>query len=104
MSYKLAGVTWNDDGSIAVSMPPFKALSHLTYRAAMDNDTTVVECLEWYNIVAAELEALDIIKTKGVNVFELRFSFSLEEYNICKGEENKELTQKEYETLKKVLL
>lgn len=103
MSYKLAGVTWNDDGTMTESMPPFKALSHLTYRAVTDNNTTVVECLEWYEIVAAELRALDIIKEKGINVFELRFSFSLEEYNICKGEENKELTQEEYETLKKVL-
>lgn len=85
------------------SIPPFKALSHLTWRAAMDNDTTVVECLEWYDIVATELKALDIIKKKGINVFELGYSFSLNEYNICKGEENKELTQEEYETLKKVL-
>jgi hypothetical protein len=104
MSYKLAGVTWNDDGTMAESMPPFKALSHLTYGAIMDHDTTVAQCVAWHDIVATELRALDIIKEKGINVFELRFSFSLEEYNICKGEENQELTQKEYETLKRVLL
>ena len=103
MSYKLAGVTWNDDGTMAELMSPFKALSHLTYRANNDNDTTVEDCLEWYNIVAAELRALDIIKKKGINVFEIRYSFSLTEYNICKGLENEELTQEEYDLLQKVL-
>ena len=103
MSYKLAGVTWNDDGTMAESIPPFKALAHLTWRAAMDNDTTVAQCLEWYDIVAAELRALDIIQKKGINVFEIGYSFSLTEYNICKGLENEELTQEEYDLLKKVL-
>ena len=41
-----------------------KELCHLTWRAAMDSDTTIEQCLEWYNIVATKLQALEIIKKK----------------------------------------
>lgn len=83
MSYKLAGVIWNDDGTMA-----------------KEGYVVQYQGIPLYEI----LKAFEIIKKKGVNVFELRYSFSLTEYNICKGIENEELTQEEYETLKKVLL
>lgn len=50
------------------------------------------------------LKALEIIKKKGINIFEIRFSYSLEEYNMCKGEAGDVLTQEEYTLLKEALL
>jgi hypothetical protein len=86
------------------SMSPFKALSHLTYSAIMDHDTTVAQCVEWNEIVATELRALEIIKEKidmGVVIIgdqpKIRITYNglLHFYDI---------SQDEYETLKKVLL
>lgn len=82
-------------------MSPFKALSHLTYRAAMDNDTTVVQCLEWHKVVSTSLEVLDILKEKmdiGVVILgdqpKIRFTYNgqLHFYDI---------SQEEYETVRK---
>lgn len=49
-------------------------------------------------------KALEIIKEKGINISELKFSYSVNEYNICKGNENESLTQEEYDLLREVLL
>ncbi len=50
-----------------------------------------------------QLEALDIIKEKQVNVFIFLHSGDLETYNDM-VEYNRKLTQKEYDLLKEVLL
>lgn len=53
--------------------------------------------------VEAALEALEIIKEKGLDILEFRHAFSLYEYNACKSVGCEELTQEEYDLLKKVL-
>jgi hypothetical protein len=91
------------DEKMSEKMSPFKALSHLTYRAVMDNDTTVEQCLEWYNIVADELKALDIIKKKRVNLEYLKCCKTYDQYKTVCSYWN-EITQEEYDLLKEVLL
>jgi hypothetical protein len=59
---------------------------------------------EAINTISRELKALEIINNKGINIWELRYSYSVNEYNICKGDTNKSLTQEEYDLLKEVLL
>ena len=49
------------------------------------------------------LEALEIIKEKGLDILEFRHAFSLYEYNACKSVGCEELTPEEYGLLKKVL-
>lgn len=49
------------------------------------------------------LKAIDILKKKNVDLIELCFSYSLNEYNIVvKDTDYNELTQEEYDLLKKV--
>ena len=57
---------------------------------------------EAINTISRELKALEIISNKGINIWELRYSYSVNEYNICKGDTNKSLTQEEYDLLKGV--
>lgn len=85
-------------------MSPFKALSKLTYRANNDNDTTVEDCLEWYNIVATALRALDIIKKKG-NFISLEYDKYDDKYYIYDNEYymHNEITKEEYDLLREVL-
>ena len=80
-----------------------KELCHLTWRAAMDSDTTIEQCLEWHNIVATKLQALEIIKEKISDINWFRCCDSLEDYNGSVPS-YKHLTQEEYEILRKVLL
>lgn len=48
-------------------------------------------------------QAIKVLKEKKVNLYELQFSFSLNEYNIvARGSGFDELTQKQYELLKQV--
>ncbi len=65
-------------------------------RGIFEEDAEAVE------IIQRELKALEIINKKGVNIWELRYSYSVNEYNICKGDTNKSLTQEEYDLLKEV--
>jgi hypothetical protein len=60
------------------------------------------EDAEAVEIIRRELKALEIIKKKGINIQELRYSYSLNEYNICKGTGNESLKQEEYDLLKGV--
>lgn len=49
-------------------------------------------------------QAIDIIKIKKIDVFELKFSYSVIEYNImARNSDFDELTQEEYKLLKEVL-
>ena len=57
------------------------------------------ECL---NIIEKELKALEIIKEKEVNVFIFLHSGDLETYNDM-VEDNRKLTQEEFDLLKEVL-
>lgn len=54
-------------------------------------------------IIETALKALEIIKEKGLDILEFRHAFSLYEYNACKSVGCEELTQEEYDLLKKVL-
>ena len=60
------------------------------------------EDAEAVEIIRRELKALEIIRKKGINIQELRYSYSLNEYNICKGTGNESLNQEEYDLLKGV--
>ena len=60
------------------------------------------EDAEAVEIIRCELKSLEIIRKKGINIQELKYSYSLNEYNICKGDGNESLTQEEYELLKGV--
>ena len=53
--------------------------------------------------VEAALEALEIVKEKGLDILEFRYAFSLCEYNACKNIGCEELNPEEYGLLKKVL-
>ena len=53
--------------------------------------------------VEAALEALEIVKEKGLDILEFRCAFSLYEYNACKNIGCEELTPEEYGLLKEVL-
>lgn len=53
--------------------------------------------------IVDEAKAFEIIKEKGINIQELKFSYSVNEYNKCKGNENETLTQEEYDFLREVL-
>lgn len=53
--------------------------------------------------IRRELKALEIIRKKGINIRELKFSYSLTEYNICKGDGSERLNQEEYDLLRRVL-
>lgn len=55
------------------------------------------------DIIEKELQALEIIKEKEVNVFIFLHSGDLETYNDM-VEDNRKLNQEEYELLKEVLL
>lgn len=84
MSYKLAGVIWNDDGTMA-NIAEYEGIP-------IDADT--------YN----KLKAFEIIKEKNVDVLRIKITDSVEQYNEHKIKGCRNLTQEEYETLKKVLL
>lgn len=56
-----------------------------------------------FNILENALKALEIIKKKAINVFILLHSGDLETYNDM-VEENRKLTQEEFDLLKKVIL
>ena len=68
-------------------------------------------CEEEFNIIEKELKALEIIKTKRVDVFELLLSISnlvyrnpLERYNsYVEGSFNTKLTPQEFDLLEEVL-
>lgn len=55
------------------------------------------------DVVKEVLKAFDIVRKKGINLFEIKFAFSLQEYNSCKGDDAKELTQEEFDTLRGVI-
>ena len=57
---------------------------------------------ESYRIIEKELKALEIIKGKEVNVFIFLHSADLETYNDM-VEDNRKLTQEEFNILKEVL-
>ena len=59
--------------------------------------------VERKRIVETALEALEIVKEKGLDIREFRYAFSLYEYNCCKSVGCEELTQEEYDLLKEVL-
>lgn len=59
--------------------------------------------IERFKIIETALKALEIIKEKGLDILEFRHAFSLYEYNTCKNIGCEELTQEEYDLLKKVL-
>lgn len=61
------------------------------------------EDAEAVETIRRELKALEIIKKKGINIQELKYCYSVEEYNICKGTGNESLNQEEYNLLKEVL-
>ena len=56
-----------------------------------------------YQVIQKELKAFEIIKEKEVNVFIFLHSGDLETYNDM-VEDNRKLTQEEYDLLKEVLL
>lgn len=60
------------------------------------------EDAEAVETIRRELKALEIINKKGINIQELKHCYSVDEYNICKGDTNKSLTQEEYDLLKEV--
>ena len=60
------------------------------------------ECIE---IVAEKkLKALEIIKEKNVDVYHIKATYKVSEYNFWKSSTSKRLKKEEYELLKEVLL
>lgn len=59
--------------------------------------------IQQYQIIEKSLKALEIIKEKEINVFIFLHSGDLETYNDM-VEDNRKLTQDEYDLLKEVLL
>lgn len=59
-----------------------------------------------YTNIEEELKALEIIRTKEVNIYAIRKSENLVDYNVSWVLRHKEriLTQEEYDLLKEVLL
>lgn len=98
MSYKLAGVEWNDNGTLKVKeLTPLEALQVLI-------DNLEYPCEEEYNIVWKSLKALEIIKNKQVYIRQLAmYKNNLEFYNT-EMSENRKLTEEEFDLLKEVLL
>ena len=66
-------------------------------------DTRVGLHRDDYDTIEKSLKALEIIKEKKVNVFIFLHSGDLETYNDM-VEDNRKLTQEEYDLLKEVLL
>lgn len=93
----------------------FKALDRLeqTARWCCGELAVTVEALnrgifkedaEAVETIRRELEALEIINKKGINIRELKHCYSVDEYNINKDDNNESLNQKEYNLLKEVLI
>ena len=61
------------------------------------------EDAEAVEIIRRELKALEIIRKKGINIQELKYCYSADEYNINKDDNNESLSKKEYDLLKEVL-
>lgn len=88
----------------AMSFVPIKKIEEIYSKQL----TTIKKDLERLEKLEEENEklkqALDIIKIKKIDVFELKFSYSVIEYNImARNSDFDELTQEEYELLKEVL-
>lgn len=110
MSYKLAGVVWNDDGTLATDkITSLEALEELKQR---DRDDPRLFFEELLDIIEKDLKALEIIKEKRINVRAFLKCCHREDgltiyNNQCddrQEKESKELTQEEYDLLKEVLL
>ena len=108
MSYKLANVPWNDDGTMMTEkLTPLEALKVI--RGNIDADIiTLPSETECCDIIEKSLKALEIIKNKKVDVYWLIEFFSaekgLDDYNNPDFTPKKHrLTQKEYDLLKEVL-
>ena len=52
--------------------------------------------------VITELKALEIIKGKNVNIYQIKYMETLDDYNSARGEEDR-LTEEEFNLLKEVL-
>ena len=84
-----------------IYMTPLQALKELVYGQEYIKGSDVEEHL--YHIIETALKRLEIVKNKEVNVFIFLHSGDLETYNDM-VEDNRKLTQEEYELLKEILL
>ena len=83
-----------------------KGLDALKRIKSRYNDRVCIDILEDFDLVEKEIKALEIIKKKDIHKTMLSLTQSADEYNhfIDDVDENLQLTQKEYDLLKKVLL
>lgn len=100
MSYKLAGVTWNDDGTMTT---PLEALNKLMFDKSLDKIPSKEEEIEMFGIVKNALKALEIIRKKFVDIARLINSNNVDEYNKTHYDDLS-LTKEEFDLLKEVLL
>ena len=113
MSFKLAGVIWNDYGILASNLTPLEALERLRNRDFPLMITTLPPTSatkegysekDLFDNIEKSLKAFEIIKEKKVNVHYLVYSNDLKDYNertfILP---NEILTQEEYDLLKEAL-
>lgn len=111
MSYKLAGVIWNDDGTLKC-LTPSEALEKLTnYKCSCLSEK--VKCRE---IIENTLKALEIIKEKGLTKLHMSLILSSKDYeeyswefdfnkkNRFGLEEDTKMIKEEFDLLKEVLL
>ena len=112
MSYKLADVIWNDDGTMtSKEITPLEALEKLKENIRNEKHKYKLANIVSLTIIEPSLKVLQIILEKKVNFGYLvqlvdlfGYDEALEQYNRSCFGTIEELTQEEYDLLKEVSL
>ena len=83
-------------------MTGLEALNILARNVEYLKIDTFYECKGAYQFLEKSLKALEIIKEKNVNIYQIKYMETLDDYNSVRGEEDR-LTEEEFNLLKEVL-